>query len=186
MNSGSVVRLARPQAQLLVVDIQQKLLPLIHDQDSVLRASETMIRAAHLLGLPVTLTEQYPQGLGSTHPRLLAALGKQSPMQKMTFSVCGDSDCLTKLNQIDRPQVLLIGIETHVCVLQTALDLLRFGMQPVLLADATSSRRENDRNIALERMRMSGVVVTTIESAVFELTHESGTELFKKILALIK
>lgn len=186
MNPGSVVRLARSQAQLLVVDIQQKLLPLIHDHDGVIRASETMIRAAQLLEIPLTLTEQYPHGLGPTHPRILAAIGTPPPLQKMTFSVCGDADCLARLNQIERSQVLLIGIETHVCVLQTALDLLRFGMQPVLLADATSSRRESDRDIALMRMRAAGVTVTTIESAIFELTHAAGTDLFKKILALVK
>lgn len=186
MSPSTVVRLARDQAQVLVVDIQQKLLPLIHDHDAVLRAAETMIRAAQMLAVPVTLTEQYPQGLGPTHPKILAAVGKHPPLQKMTFSVCGDQACLTKLNELNRPQVLVVGIEAHVCVLQTALDLLRFGMQPVVLADAVSSRREFDRAVAFDRLRMAGVIVTTVESAIFELLHESGTDLFKKLLALVK
>jgi nicotinamidase-related amidase len=104
----------------------------------------------------------------------------------MTFSYCADQTCRKRITDVGRPQILLIGIETHVCVQQTALDLLRMQMQPVILTDAVSSRRPHDREIALHRMRAAGAVVTTVESALFELVHESGTDRFKKILPLVR
>lgn len=176
----------REHAQLLVVDIQERLLPYIHHYEDVVRQAELMIRAAGILDLPITVSEQYPKGLGPTIARLSAAAEGAARAEKMTFSFCADEACRQHISSVLRPQVLLIGIEAHVCVQQTALDLLRIQMQPVVLADAVGSRRVQDREIALHRMRAAGVIVTTVESALFELVHESGTELFKKILPLVR
>jgi isochorismate hydrolase len=104
----------------------------------------------------------------------------------MTFSFCADERCRACIASAKRPQVLLVGMETHVCVQQTALDLLELNMQPVVLADAVSSRRPIDHETALDLLRGAGAVVTTVESAIFQLVRESGTELFKRVLPIVK
>lgn len=172
-------------AQLLVIDIQEKLLPYIAGHESLLAAAEKMTRAAVALGLPVTVSEQYRKGLGPTNPAIAAAAGPANRAEKLTFSFCADLACRQKLDPA-RPQVLLVGIEAHVCVQQTALDLLALQMQPVVLADAVGSRRPFDCQIALDLMRSVGVTVTTVEAAIFQLVHESGTERFKRILPLVR
>lgn len=191
-------RLSRLAAQLLVVDVQERLLPHIDGHEALLQQCERMIRAAGVLGIPITISEQYPRGLGQTAPALLAAAGggaanagdveaaRAARVQKMAFSVCADAACLAALRLDAAPQVLVIGIETHVCVQQTALDLQAFGARPFVLADAVGSRRTADREIALRRMSAAGVIVTTAESAIYELMHEAGTELFKRMLPIVK
>lgn len=176
----------RERAQLLVVDIQEKLLPHIAEHERVVAQAARITRAAAALAVPVTVSEQYPQGLGPTTPALNAAAEGAARATKMTFSFCADEACRRRLVEVGRPQVLLVGIETHVCVLQTALELLEMQMEPIVLADAVGSRRVLDWQIALERMRAAGVIVTTVESAIFEMVHASGTELFKRVLPLVK
>ncbi len=185
MMNSNVPRIDVEHAQLLVVDLQEKLLPFIAGHEQVLAAAEKMIRAAVVLELPVTVSQQYSKGLGPTNPAILAAATGAARAEKMTFSFCADPDCRRKLPST-RPQVLLVGIEAHVCVQQTALDLLGLQMRPVVLADAVGSRRPFDCQIALDRMRAAGVVVTTVESAIFELVHESGTDRFKRILPIVR
>lgn len=186
MHECQLPRLDRARAQLLVVDIQERLLPHITDHENLVAQSATMIRAAAALEVPVTISEQYRRGLGATTPAVEEAAGDAPHIEKMTFSCCQDQACRARLADLLRPQVLLIGIETHVCVQQTALDLLSMQMQPIVLADAVGSRRPLDYNIALERMRSAGAIITTVESAIFQMVRESGTELFKRILPLVK
>jgi isochorismate hydrolase len=104
----------------------------------------------------------------------------------MTFSFCKDSECLEQIAGLFRPQVLLVGIEAHVCVQQTALDLVSLKMQPIVLADAVGSRRPLDYEVALRRMAAAGAIVTTVEAAIFELAQKAGTPLFKRLLPLVK
>jgi nicotinamidase-related amidase len=179
-------RLAIDRAQLLIVDIQEKLLPHIHDYQNMLAQAEKMIRAAVALEIPVTISEQYPRGLGPTHPTLVAAATGAPRTEKMTFSYCAEPACAKRISSLLRPDVLLVGMEAHVCVQQTALDLLEMQMQPYVLADAVGARRPRDYDIALERMRHAGAIVTTVESAIFQLVHASGTDLFKRILPIVK
>ena len=181
-------RLKRAETQLLVVDIQEKLLPHIYEHAQMVAQAERMIRAAAALDLPVTLSEQYPRGLGATMaPIAEAAQAAAAPRcEKMTFSFCADAACRAQLESVRRPQVLLVGIETHVCVQQTALDLLDAGLQPVVLADAVGSRRQLDYQVALDGMRAAGVRVTTVESAIFQLVGESGTDLFRRVLPIVR
>jgi isochorismate hydrolase len=174
------------RAQLLIIDIQEKLLPFIHGHAEVVAAAVKMIRAAAALEIPTTLSEQYPKGIGTTIPAIREAAGNVPRCEKLTFSFCADAVCQARLAAQSRPQVLLVGIETHVCVQQTALDLLSQGMTPVVLADAVGSRRALDYSIALERMRAAGAIVTTVESAIFEMVHDSGTALFKRILPVVR
>ncbi len=136
--------------------------------------------------MPILVSEQYKKGLGETHRKIGDAAGDATRMEKMTFSCCGDDAMRRAMADEKRKQVVLIGIETHVCVLQTALDLLVLGIQPVLAVDAVGSRRPLDHDVALGRMRQAGIVLSTVESLIFELTQRSGTPEFKQILQLVR
>lgn len=179
-------RLDASRSQLLVIDVQERLLPHIFEHDAMVAQLARMARAARVLGLPCTLSEQYVKGLGSTAGALLELLAGVPRREKLTFSAWRDEALRGLLTSNARPQVLLAGIEAHVCVQQTALDLLEAGLTPFVLADAVSSRRERDRDVALERMRAAGAVVTTVESAIFETLDACGTERFRQILAIVK
>lgn len=186
MLSTIPARLDCEHAQLLIIDIQEKLLPRIADHARLVDQAELMIRAAVALEVPITLSEQYPKGLGPTVPRIAQAATGAHRMEKTTFSFVAHEPGRKHLAAALRPQVLLLGIEAHVCVFQTALDLLGLQMRPVVLADAVGSRCPTDYQVALEGLRATGAVVTTVESAIFQLLYESGTEAFKKVLPLVK
>ncbi len=170
---------------LLIVDVQEKLLPAIHDNASILESTRRLAVAAGVLGISTLVTEQYPAGLGQSCSLLRDCLPTVSPIEKTRFSACVPATA-QRLAEIGRPHILIAGIETHVCVQQTILDLLRMGYMPYLCADATGSRRPLDRDVAIERMRQAGAVITTTESLIFDLTGEAGTELFKRILKIVK
>jgi isochorismate hydrolase len=176
------------RAMLLVIDLQTKLIPHIADADDVVRAADRLVRGVCVFDVPVMATVQYVKGLGPiTEPvaGTLEAAGV-SPMEKTTFSVCGDDAMKRRLIDIDRPQVLVVGIEAHVCVQQTVLDLLAIDYAVYVCADAVGSRRASDWDVALRRMQQAGAVVTTAEAMLFELCHESGTARFKKLLEIVK
>lgn len=168
------------RSTLLVIDMQQKLLPAIHDQESVIARIAWLIRAAQKLGVPVAATLQYPKGLGP----LAAAIGELLPEgatgTKNHFS-CVAAGCLPALPGADRAQVVIVGVEAHVCVLQTALDLIEDGREVYVVADGVGSRRPADCEIALARIRQEGGRIITREMAVFEWLKEAGTPLFKDV-----
>jgi nicotinamidase-related amidase len=172
-------------AVLLVVDVQDRLRPAIQQAEAVVEACRRMIEAAHVLGVPMLATEQYPQGLGSTCETLRECLGDAPVFTKVRFSACVEP-VIARLSELGRPHVIAIGIEAHVCVQQTVLDLLRLGYAPYLCADAVGSRRPLDRDTAIERMRQAGAIVTTTESVTFELAGQAATDAFKHILKIVK
>ncbi|MBK8914534.1 MAG: isochorismatase family protein [Phycisphaerales bacterium] len=172
--------------QLLVVDVQERLLPHIDEHERVVTQTVRMLRAARLMGLTRTLCEQYPQGLGGTDRRIGDAADGSPVLHKMTFSAARDPALLEHLRSHRRETVLIAGIETHVCVQQTACDLHDAGLRPVLLADAVGSRRAGDHAVALEGMRAMGLTVTTVEAALYRLAERAGTELFRAMLPIIK
>jgi len=174
------------RAQLLIVDLQEKLLPHIAGHESVLSQAVRIARAACELELPITISEQYPQGLGRTPSAVLVAAEGASRVEKMTFSVWRDEAAREKLLGLGRPQILMVGIEAHVCVQKTAFDLLEAQMTPFILADAIGSRRPLDAQLARERLQAAGVVVSTVESAIFEMLDRADTELFKRILPIVR
>jgi nicotinamidase-related amidase len=178
----------RKQAALLVIDLQEKLLPAINGAEDVVARSLQMIQAGRLLELPVVWTEQYVKGLGRTDERVRDLLAQMAvePIEKLSFSCCGAEFVRQRLSQINRQQMIVIGIESHVCVQQTVLDLLAMGKDVYVPADAVGSRRSLDYDIALGRMRQAGAVVTTVESLIFELLKEAGTETFKSMLKIVK
>jgi nicotinamidase-related amidase len=177
--------LARQQSQLLIVDMQDRLIPSIADSARVVAKCRLLVRAAQLLAIPITTAEQYPAGLGPTVPELAELLTDRQP--KTCFSAAGLFNPGTTAELIDdRSQVLVAGIETHVCVLQTALDLAANGYQVFVAADATGSRSEIDRQLALQRLANSGVILLTAESALFEWCETSTAPEFKQISQLVK
>ena len=181
-----MTRLHHDECALFVIDVQERLLPLIHTTKEVERRIATAVAGARVLGMPVIVTEQYPKGLGRTAGMVAEAVKGIAPIEKLSFSCCGADAVNRALADSGPSTVILSGIESHVCVLQTCLDLIERGITPVVLADCIGSRHRLDHEIAVERMRGAGALVTTIESALFELVGAAGTDEFKKISQLIK
>ncbi len=179
-------RLDRRRAGLLVVDIQERLLPAIFEKERVGQNSVRLLKGAKVLNMPVFATEQYRKGLGQTVPEVAAALGGVAPVEKLAFSACGASGLLAALEGQKISQVLLCGIEAHVCVCQTCLDLLKEGFEAFVAADAISSRTSENHQLSLERMRDAGAVIVSTEMALFELLGKAGSEEFKRILEVVR
>ena len=169
---------------LLVVDVQEKLMRLIPAADRIVWNIRRLIDGARVFGIPVMGTEQYPQGLGPTVAGLAALVGKMP--SKVAFSCLGCGEIASQLDVSARPKVLLVGIEAHVCIQQTALDLLSAGFGVYLAVDAIGARFPLDYQIALRRMESSGATVTTTEAALFEWCRVAGSPQFKQISALVR
>lgn len=181
------MRIRRDNAIAVVIDVQERLFPHIYNYEQLGKDIETFIIGMQILNLPIIVTEQYSKGLGKTIAPLQVALADYySPMEKITFSCCGEQEFTDSLENLGRKQILLVGIETHVCVLQTALDLHAAGYRPVVIEDCVSSRKPNDKLIAIERLRRAGCIIATMESVLFELCGIAGTETFKSISKLVK
>ncbi|NIR50283.1 hydrolase [candidate division KSB1 bacterium] len=178
--------LNRNQTALLIVDVQTKINAVMLDGETVVESTVKLIKAANTLNLPIFMTEQYPKGLGPSDPKILEALQGMQPIQKMSFSCCGSEQLMSRLKEQNIKQIIVTGIEAHVCVQQTALDLLAQDFQVHVPQEATSSRKQLDYQTALERMSRAGVVLTTLESVLFELLEEAGTPEFKEVTRLIK
>lgn len=169
----------RNQATLLVVDIQEKLVPAVLDADGLLARVRWLLGVARDLSLPVVFSEQYPQGIGPTDASLLAILPQAPVVEKVHFS-CVAGACLPD-SLLAKPQVIVCGMETHVCVLQTVLELLAAGKQVFVIADAVSSRGELNHEYGLQRMRDTGAVLVTREMVLFELLRKAATDEFRSM-----
>ena len=169
-----------PRSQLLIIDVQARLVPAIADHESVVAGVLWLVRAAQKIGVPVAATEQYPKGLGHLVPTVRELLPEGAVATKMHFSAVA-ARCLQGLPGAERPQVVLCGTEAHACVLQTALELVEEGKEVYVVADAVGSRRQLDRDLALWRMREEGVRVVSREMVAFEWLGEAGTPLFRDV-----
>jgi len=171
---------------LLIIDIQERILPVIHQSNIVVENTIKLIKGFNVLGLPIYYTEQYPKGLGKTVSSIKDELENREAFQKLSFSCSGAADLFNELERKNLSQVVVCGIESHVCVQQTVLDLLANKFQVNLAADAISSRKIKDYEIALSRMEKSGAEVTTAEAILFELLNVCGTDKFKQISRIVK
>jgi nicotinamidase-related amidase len=176
----------RRHSALLLVDVQEKLLPAMAAPESLLPRLELLLRGAARLGVPILASEQYRKGLGATVPALRALLPEGAVGEKLAFSCVADEGLRERITGLGRPQVVVAGIEAHVCVLQTALDLRRIGLAPVVVSDGVMSRRPADRETALARLGQAGVVVASSEMVVFEWLGEAGTPEFRDLIRLIR
>jgi nicotinamidase-related amidase len=182
----TVKRIRREQTCLLVVDVQVKLLSAINKHQKVVENTRRLVAGASLLRVPVLATEQYPKGLGATAPKIAAAIKDFAPMEKLAFSACRAPGFSVALKAKNVPSVIMCGIEAHVCVLQTCLDLLDDGYNVFVVADAVSSRTAENRQLGLERMRAAGATIVSTEMVLFELLEKAGSPEFKQIISLIK
>ena len=183
--------LQRERCCLLVIDMQERLLPAMAGAEPLLHYAGILIRAAKRLDLPVLASEQYPKGLGHTDPGLRALLGNEiEPQPKTHFSCVDDPGIRARLHSLareqGRDQAVLLGVEAHVCVLQTALGLPRLGLAPFVVGDAVASRRAESRQMALDRMARDGVEIVSTEMVLFEWLGKASTPEFKEISALIR
>lgn len=167
---------------LLLVDVQEKLTPLVYQHQQLISHCSWLLRAAKKLGAPVLVGEQYPKGLGHTVPELKQVLPEKTPiLEKVHFSCATEPACWKKIDGIDCDQVIIMGIEAHVCVLQTALELLAREKTVYVVADAVSSRNPEDIKYALDRMNGEGVIVVTREMVLFEWLRQANTDLFREV-----
>jgi nicotinamidase-related amidase len=183
------VRLDRNNTVLVVIDVQEKLMPAIDAREDVERNIGRLVRGCHLLGIPALLTEQYVKGLGSTVASVRTAFEETHgyrPIEKDCFSAIGCEPFAAQLAMLERKQVLVAGVETHVCVYQTATDLLAGGYEVTMIADAVSSRSPQNKAIALQRLTSEGAKISSTEMALFELLVRSGTDEFRAVSRLVR
>ena len=171
---------------LVIIDIQEKLFRVIHEKETLATNTVNLVKGARLLDIPVIVTEQNPAGLGPTLPEISSLLPDIIPITKFDFSCCKEDSFLQKLDELKRNQIVLCGIETHICVYQTALDLADMGYEVQVATDCVSSRTTANRDTALSRMELEGIMPTSIEMVFFELLGTAKHDKFKEISALIK
>lgn len=178
--------LQRDHAALVLIDIQGKMAERMHDKETLYRNLQILVQGARALDLPVLWLEQYPRGLGPTIPEIAELLSDQQPLAKTCFSACGLDAFQAALRATGRRQILLAGIESHICVWQTARDLLSTGHHVEVVADAVSSRTPENKALGLERMRHTGGEITSVEMCLFDLLKQAESAEFKQIAALVK
>lgn len=177
---------AAADSALVVIDVQERLLPVIRDGARVEEEIVRAIRGADLLGVPVIVTEQYPQGLGRTTEAIRAAAAAAPVVEKTAFSAADEPAFLERLRALDRGTVALVGVEAHVCVLATAADLVARGFRVHVVADAVGARTSERREIGLARAAAAGAQVTCVESLLFEWARRAGTDRFRALSKLVR
>jgi nicotinamidase-related amidase len=176
----------KEDAVLLIVDIQEKLAAVMKERDKVVKNNLHLVELAKMLDIPVMVTEQYPKGLGTTVPELREALPRHGVVEKMTFDGCGQPAFLQALKEHNKSSVILTGMETHICVLQTCIGLLKGGFNVHVAQDAICSRTKENWKAGIEFMRDAGAVMTSTETVLFQLLQVAGTKEFKAISQRIK
>lgn len=176
------MRIEREHTAALVIDFQEKLVPAMYEKEQLIRNAQILLKGLKALDVPMYITQQYTKGLGTSVKEITDAVGDERYFEKISFSAYHQVKDAIKAKKY----VIVCGIESHICVLQTVIDLCAAGYVPVVVADCVSSRRESDKVVALERAKAEGAIVTTYESILFELLKEAGTETSKKIQQLIK
>jgi nicotinamidase-related amidase len=171
---------------LVAIDFQERLFPVMHDKEKLLENVLKMIKGAQVLEIPIVLTEQYPKGLGPTLPEIKELLPDVAPIEKTCFSCCDEGNFNRALESMKRKQVLICGIEAHICVYQTTMALMAAGYEVQVVADCVSSRDPENRMVSLFKMGSAGVSPTTVEMALFELLKVAKGDAFKAISNIVK
>jgi len=175
----------RNEVAFILIDIQEKFMPVIYNIESVIANSNILIKGASILKIPIIVTEQYPRGLGKTVDKIELE-ADQKVIEKMSFDCFGSYEFVRELDSLNVKTLVLFGMESHVCVLKTSLEALSRGYEVHVVADAISSRTQDNKNIALERLRQSGVFIASTEMTLFQLIDQAGTEEFRAISKLVK
>lgn len=182
----SAIGLLKPETSaLLVIDYQDSLISLIFEHEKMIVNANKVIKGAEILDVPTLVTEQYPRGLGHTCKEIELADG-QDIIEKISFSCLLTDDVSNRLKELNIKSLIIIGIESHICVLKTALDAVNTGYEVHVVADAISSRTEENKKSAIRRMKQSGVFIASTEMILFQLMDKAGGDRFKAISQLIK
>lgn len=171
---------------VMLIDYQEKLVPAIHNHEQIVKKTVQLVNGLNIIGCPVIFTQQYTKGLGMTVPELMETQENFQYFDKMTYSCLDTEEIKDALEKQNRKTVILAGLESHICVMQTARDLIANGYQVCIVADCVGSRTEFNCQIGMERMKQDGVTVTSVESVLFELLVKAGTPEFKAVSKLIK
>lgn len=175
------------ECMLLCMDFQEKLLSKVYMAEEIADNAIAMIKSARALNIPVIVTEQYPKGLGRTIEEIIKVLGEDyKPIEKVNFNCFGSQEFIDKLESINRRSLLIMGVEAHICICQTVLEALRKEYEVYLLEDTISSRKPENRRIAIDRMIKEGSIPASVEMVIYELLKQSGTPEFKEILEFIR
>lgn len=180
------MRILREETAAVLVDIQQRLVPAVEDGQGVVEAAAKLVKGLRILDVPIVVARQYPKGLGELAPELVDALGPHEPLDKLTFSVWDTEALAWQIGRLGRKTLLVFGVEAHVCVLQSVVDLIVAGHNVALVCDCVSSRHAYDKEIALRRAAQEGALLTTSEAVLFELLRTAKADEFKAISALVK
>jgi nicotinamidase-related amidase len=171
---------------LVIIDIQGKLWNVMYEKEALLENAQRLVKGLQVLGVPIILTEQNPRGLGPTAPELMQLMPQVQPIAKFAFDCCQDKGFQQAINNVRRKEVLICGIESHICVYQTALELLNSGYEVQVVADAVSSRAPKNRDISLARLQSEGAKLTVTEMALYELLQTAENPQFKEMLKVVK
>jgi nicotinamidase-related amidase len=177
---------AADNTALLLIDFQERLFPVMHDKERLLNNVLKLVKGAQVLEIPIIVTEQYPKGLGPTIPEIKGLIPDLKAVEKVCFSCCDEIAFMERLGGLKRSQVLVAGIEAHICVYQTAVALARASYQVEVVADGVSSREADNRAVALTKLGQMGILPTSVEMALFELLKIAKGDKFKQISAIVK
>lgn len=180
------MKLKNDRSVLVIIDVQTKLLSVMYNYPLLLENVKKLIRGAQVLEMPIIYTEQYPEGLGPTDPEVAELLGGLQPVTKMTFSCCSEDNFLNELRKTNRDQVIVCGIESHICVYQTCRDLIDKKYEVHLVTDCISSRKLENTELTTIKLQAYGVYPTSVEMALFEMLKDASNSAFKKIAKIIK
>lgn len=180
------MRILRQDTAALVVDIQERLFPAMWEKETLLKNCTVLLKGLSQLNVPLIVTQQYTKGLGNTVEEIKQATGRFEHIEKRDFSCCDEPSVIEKLESLQANNIIICGIESHVCVLQTAIDLKEKGYNPVVVMDCVSSRNAASIDIARERFRFEGIMMTSAEAILFELTRTSVSPDFRAISAIVK
>ena len=178
--------LTTENSALVLIDVQAKLAQAMHERQRLLDNTIKLVEGSRILGLPVLWTEQNPAGLGPTLPEITEFLTDQDPLSKLSFSCCGNAEFIKELKKLNRQNMLVAGIETHVCVYQTAADLVDLNYDVQIVADAVASRTAENKQVGLEKCKQAGASLTSTETGLFELLKIAKGDKFKEIIKVVK
>lgn len=181
------MRILAEDTMAIVIDYQEKLVPVMSDKELLIHNTDILIRGLNILQIPMILTQQYTKGIGMTVEEIRKAYGETFVYHdKVSFSCCEDEDILAEIKKYKKKNIIIFGIEAHICVLQTVIDCLADKYNVIVIEDCISSRRINDKRVAIQRALAEGAIISTYESILFELVGKAGSDTFKSISKLIK
>jgi nicotinamidase-related amidase len=180
------MRILKENTIAFIIDIQERLFPYIYENKQLVESTIKLIEGLKLFNIPIYITEQYKKGLGETIKDISDIVTPVCNYEKLSFSCCDEPDFMNIISVNNKKNVIICGIESHICILQTTIDLLKLGYLPIVVADCISSRKLSDKQYAIDRMRQEGAIITTFESLLFELCRVSGTDQFRAISKIVK